>query len=178
MPGLRAGDLAAPRGVGRDQPGRAREAAKEGPGRRFGGRRNGELKAVPYPEGKDDGNHPCCPPARPHPGRAGLCDTRAVVDRPDRARPVAAGLPLHRSGPRRRPQATLVSLVAVPTPLLTRRWTRATLVDIRHRIEDQVKSWPVYRQLTGTDRLGRGEAAKSRASGRLAPRTDKADAVV
>ena len=42
---------------------------------------------------------------------------------------------------------------------------------IRHRIEDQVRSWPVYRQLTGTDRLGRGEAAKSRASGRLAPRT-------
>jgi formate dehydrogenase major subunit len=42
-------------------------------------------------------------------------------------------------------------------------------VGIRHRIEDQVRSWPVYRQLAGTDRLGRGEAAKSRASGRLAP---------
>jgi formate dehydrogenase major subunit len=51
-------------------------------------------------------------------------------------------------------------------------------VGIRHRIEDQIKSWPVYRQVTGTDRLGRGEAAKSRASGRLAPRTDTADAVV
>ena len=49
---------------------------------------------------------------------------------------------------------------------------------IRHRIEDQIKSWPVYRQVTGTDRLGRGEAAKSRASGRLAPRTQTADAVV
>ena len=49
---------------------------------------------------------------------------------------------------------------------------------IRNRIEDQVKSWPVYRQLAGTDRLGRGEAAKSRASGRLAPRTETADAVV
>jgi len=51
-------------------------------------------------------------------------------------------------------------------------------VGIRHRIEGQIKSWPVYRQITGTDRLGRGEAAKSRASGRLAPRTDTADAVV
>jgi formate dehydrogenase major subunit len=51
-------------------------------------------------------------------------------------------------------------------------------VGIRHRIEDQIKSWPVYRQVTGTDRLGRGEAAKSRASGRLAPRTETADAVV
>ena len=49
---------------------------------------------------------------------------------------------------------------------------------IRHRIEEQIKSWPVYRQVTGTDRLGRGEAAKSRASGRLAPRTQTADAVV
>ena len=36
----------------------------------------------------------------------------------------------------------------------------------------------MYRQLAGTDRLGRGEAAKSRASGRFAPRTDTADAVV
>jgi formate dehydrogenase major subunit len=51
-------------------------------------------------------------------------------------------------------------------------------VGIRHRIEDQIKSWPVYRQVTGTDKLGRGEAAKSRASGRLAPRTETADAVV
>jgi formate dehydrogenase major subunit len=51
-------------------------------------------------------------------------------------------------------------------------------VGIRHRIEDQVKSWPVYRQLAGTDRLGRRKAAKSRVSGRLAPRTDAADGVV
>jgi formate dehydrogenase major subunit len=51
-------------------------------------------------------------------------------------------------------------------------------VGIRHRIEDQIKAWPVYRQLAGTDRLGRGGAAKSRASGRPAPRTDTADAVV
>jgi len=51
-------------------------------------------------------------------------------------------------------------------------------VGIRDLVEDQIKSWPVYRQATGTDRLGRGEAAKSRASGRLAPRTQTADAVV
>jgi Molybdopterin oxidoreductase Fe4S4 domain len=51
-------------------------------------------------------------------------------------------------------------------------------VGIRYRVEDQIKSWPVYRQVTGTDKLGRGEAAKSRASGRLAPRTKTADAVV
>jgi formate dehydrogenase major subunit len=51
-------------------------------------------------------------------------------------------------------------------------------VGIRHQIEGRITSWPVYRQVTGTDRLGRGEAAKSRASGRLAPRTDTADAVV
>lgn len=39
-------------------------------------------------------------------------------------------------------------------------------------------SWPVYRQLTGTDRLARGEAAKSGATGRLRPRTSEADHVV
>ena len=53
-----------------------------------------------------------------------------------------------------------------------------TLVGLRRRIEDQVRQWPVYKQVAGTDRLGRGEAAKSRASGRLARRTKTADAVV
>jgi Phosphatidylethanolamine-binding protein len=43
-------------------------------------------------------------------------------------------------------------------------------VGICHRIENQIRSWPVYRQITGTGRPGCGEAAKSRASGRLAPR--------
>ena len=38
--------------------------------------------------------------------------------------------------------------------------------------------WPVYRQLTGTDPLGRGAAAKSRRSARLEPRTRSADKVV
>ncbi len=41
-----------------------------------------------------------------------------------------------------------------------------------------IEGWPVYRQLTGTDPLGRGEAAKSSTSRRLAPRTVTADKVV
>lgn len=39
-------------------------------------------------------------------------------------------------------------------------------------------SWPVYRQLTGTDPLGRGAAARSAATERLVARTDQADQVV
>jgi formate dehydrogenase major subunit len=38
--------------------------------------------------------------------------------------------------------------------------------------------WPVYRQLTGTDPLGRGAAAKSRATSQLTPRVADADKVV
>jgi len=41
-----------------------------------------------------------------------------------------------------------------------------------------IGEWPVYRQLTGSDRTGRGAAAKSRASSRLAPRTQTAEKVV
>src|SRR5579859_6639388 len=41
-----------------------------------------------------------------------------------------------------------------------------------------IEGWPVYRQLTGDDPLGRGAAAKSRASARLAPRTQTAGKVV
>ena len=37
--------------------------------------------------------------------------------------------------------------------------------------------WPVYRQLTGSDRLGRGAAAQSRRSKELQPRTRTADTV-
>jgi formate dehydrogenase major subunit len=40
-----------------------------------------------------------------------------------------------------------------------------------------IGEWPVYRQLTGSDRLGRGAAAKSRASSRLVPRTETAGKV-
>ncbi|MDA0566281.1 molybdopterin-dependent oxidoreductase [Streptomonospora sp. S1-112] len=41
-----------------------------------------------------------------------------------------------------------------------------------------IQSWPVYRQFTGGDPSGRGGAAKSAASARLAPRTSRADRVV
>ena len=41
-----------------------------------------------------------------------------------------------------------------------------------------IESWPVYRQLTGDDPLGRGAAAKSPVSARLAPRLGTADRVV
>jgi len=41
-----------------------------------------------------------------------------------------------------------------------------------------VRRWPVYRQLTGRDRLGRGAAVQSARSEQLRPRTTEADAVV
>src|ERR1700745_1372833 len=41
-----------------------------------------------------------------------------------------------------------------------------------------IEGWPVYRQATGTDPLGRGAAVKSGASARLAARTASADKVV
>ncbi|EFL28854.1 LOW QUALITY PROTEIN: formate dehydrogenase, major subunit, partial [Streptomyces himastatinicus ATCC 53653] len=41
-----------------------------------------------------------------------------------------------------------------------------------------IQDWPVYRQLTGTDPLGRGAAASSAATRELRPRTATADRVV
>lgn len=41
-----------------------------------------------------------------------------------------------------------------------------------------LRRWPVYRQLTGPDRTGRGAAARSAATERLTPRTEAADRVV
>src|ERR1700759_2141728 len=41
-----------------------------------------------------------------------------------------------------------------------------------------VSSWPVYRQLTGPDTLGRGRAAESSRSASLAPPTTAADRAV
>jgi formate dehydrogenase major subunit len=41
-----------------------------------------------------------------------------------------------------------------------------------------IEGWPVYRQLTGDDPLGRGAAAKSARSATLRPRTRSADKVV
>src|SRR3954462_10745472 len=40
-----------------------------------------------------------------------------------------------------------------------------------------IEGWPVYRQLTGTDPLGRGAAAKSPRSAELTARTETADSV-
>jgi formate dehydrogenase major subunit len=44
-------------------------------------------------------------------------------------------------------------------------------------MERWIGAWPVYRQLTGTDRLGRGKAAESKRSASLRPRTETADRV-
>jgi formate dehydrogenase major subunit len=41
-----------------------------------------------------------------------------------------------------------------------------------------VEGWPVYRQLTGSDPLGRGAAVQSRRTASLQPRTKTADRVV
>ena len=41
-----------------------------------------------------------------------------------------------------------------------------------------IESWPVLRQLAGSDRLGRGEAARSQRTDALRARTDEADRVV
>jgi formate dehydrogenase major subunit len=45
-------------------------------------------------------------------------------------------------------------------------------------VRQWIEGWPVYRQLTGTDPLGRGAAAKSPVSAGLRPRTGTADEVV
>ncbi|TVT54981.1 dehydrogenase [Amycolatopsis rhizosphaerae] len=45
-------------------------------------------------------------------------------------------------------------------------------------VRDWIEGWPVYRQLTGADPLGRGKAAESARSRALAPRTRSADRVV
>jgi formate dehydrogenase major subunit len=44
-------------------------------------------------------------------------------------------------------------------------------------VGDWIRSWPVYRQLTGADPLGRGAAAKSRRTAELTARTGTADRV-
>lgn len=45
-------------------------------------------------------------------------------------------------------------------------------------IRQWIEGWPVYRQLSGADRLGLGAAAQSDRSKRLKPRTQDADRVV
>ena len=44
-------------------------------------------------------------------------------------------------------------------------------------LRDWIRAWPVYRQVTGTDPLGRGAAAKSARSAALTARTETADSV-
>ena len=46
------------------------------------------------------------------------------------------------------------------------------------RVPSWLSRWPIYRQLSGTDPTGRGEAARSAGSERLRPRTVEADRVV
>jgi formate dehydrogenase major subunit len=45
-------------------------------------------------------------------------------------------------------------------------------------VKTWIDAWPVYRQLTNKDPLGRGAAAKSRTSANLTPRTRSSDKVV
>ena len=45
-------------------------------------------------------------------------------------------------------------------------------------LKDVLLGWPVYRQLTGDDPLGRGAAARSPRTAALQPRTRTADRVV
>lgn len=45
-------------------------------------------------------------------------------------------------------------------------------------VRQWIEGWPVYRQLTGADRLGRAAAAKSSGSERLRTRTEDADSMV
>jgi len=52
-------------------------------------------------------------------------------------------------------------------------WVTVVIVGVRTWIE----GWPVYRQLTGTDPLGRGAAAQSARSKQLTARTETADSV-
>jgi formate dehydrogenase major subunit len=45
-------------------------------------------------------------------------------------------------------------------------------------LRSRLDGWPLVRQVTGSDRLGRGHAARSPRSAPLAPRTSQADRVV
>jgi len=49
--------------------------------------------------------------------------------------------------------------------------------DSSGRIRSLIENWPVYRQLTGPDRLGRGAAVRSPYTEESAPRTQTADRV-
>jgi formate dehydrogenase major subunit len=50
-------------------------------------------------------------------------------------------------------------------------------VSLPRRAADLVRSWPLFRQLTGSDPLGRGAAVESNSSDEWHARTDEADSV-
>ena len=50
-------------------------------------------------------------------------------------------------------------------------------MSLPRRAHDLLRSWPLYRQLTGDDPLGRGSAVTSPATGAITPRTSEADEV-
>ncbi|EPQ78878.1 Formate dehydrogenase O alpha subunit [Mycobacterium marinum MB2] len=52
-----------------------------------------------------------------------------------------------------------------------------TLMGRNKDVGKLIQSWPIYRQLTGADPLGRGQAAQSKRSAQLQPRTASADEV-
>jgi formate dehydrogenase major subunit len=105
---------------------------------------------------------------------------RAVVEPSRKAGNEAA--PHRRHDPGRLPQAGGHSLVRQPI-------TRTVIISVvcldvwqRGRrsgmgVRAFIQGWPVYRQLTGSDPLGRGTAAASRRSETLRPRIDDADRV-
>jgi formate dehydrogenase major subunit len=51
-------------------------------------------------------------------------------------------------------------------------------MEVAMGVGDRIRSWPVYRQVTGTDPTGRGAAARSRHTDGLRSRTTTADEVV
>jgi len=68
----------------------------------------------------------------------------------------------------------LRDVIGYTTRTIRARWTEGARVALRELLH----SWPVVRQVTGTDRLARGVAARSARSDALLPRTATADRVV
>src|SRR4051794_16569405 len=69
---------------------------------------------------------------------------------------------------------TVAAVPAPGQPLLIRK----ALLKEHARVKPFPLSWPVVRQLTGPDRLGRGSAVRSPATAPYRPRTADADRVV
>src|SRR4051812_47967877 len=80
-----------------------------------------------------------------------------------------SGTPTCRTSPTAPPAPAAESHLAVPG--------RSTGGSIR-TVKTWLDAWPVYRQLTGNDPLGRGKAARSKGTEKLVARTATADRVV